>query len=114
MALLSPVYNSERYFHRLVSINGSMTAVKSPGGSTQYQQRGVAYAVNETIMMLPSDVSLLQDPAYNALVLKFASNLTYLSEVFSAAWCVLCTITVLVVGTTPSQAPTVLVLAGEW
>ena len=75
---------SNEYYTRLVYNN--FTGVRAPGGNTQYQQAGASYRSNETLMMLPSDVSLLHNPAYNALVHQFAANFSYLTEAFAAAW----------------------------
>jgi catalase-peroxidase len=75
---------SNEYFQRLA--DNSYTAYPSAGGATQYQRTGEAYKANETIMMLPSDMSLLQDPVYKAYIEQFASNITYLSDVFARAW----------------------------
>jgi len=75
---------SNQYFHRLTQ--NTFTGVPSSGGAIQYQHAGVVYKPNETIMMLPSDISLLQDPVYKAYAESFASNFSYLTEVFQRAW----------------------------
>lgn len=72
---------SNGYFQLLANRGGSFVAKQAPGGQFQYVLPG-----STNTMMLPSDMSLLQDELYTEYVQRFAENATYLSQVFGEAW----------------------------
>jgi len=75
---------TNEYFIR-ISQHQNVPVVAS-GGNWQYQQMGKTYLPNETLMLLPTDVSLMHDPMYAEYARKFAANFSYLTKVFQGAW----------------------------
>jgi len=81
------------YFKNLLTYEKSWAKVISPGGATQWQAAGGATAPRandsataQDVMMLTTDVALLNDPTYRDLVQQFAEDVSLFSEAFGAAW----------------------------
>ena len=90
-----PLRWDNEYFANLLQFETSWARVTSPGNATQWQVPGAASpsapdahdsAARQPVMMLTTDVALLHDASYRALVQHFAANLTALTEAFGAAW----------------------------
>ena len=77
----TPTVWSNQYFHNLLNFNWQKHI--GPGGHWQWN---ASDAGAPDIMMLTSDVSLLTDPEYLALVQQYADDLNYFSDQFSHAW----------------------------
>jgi catalase (peroxidase I) len=74
----TPTQWSNRYFNNLIDFN--WTNQTGPGGKQQWQANGT------TTMMLTTDISLLHDENYSALVTQFANDLGALNNSFAHAW----------------------------
>lgn len=77
----TPTTWSNQYFHNLLNFDWQKHI--GPGGHWQWN---VSDAGGPDIMMLTSDVSLLTDPEYLALVQRFANDMDYFTDVFKHAW----------------------------
>jgi len=74
----TPLLWSNEYFQQLLTDN--YTLWESPGGSPQWenQQNG--------LMMLTTDLALVADDEYQAVVTEFAEDISALNTAFAAAW----------------------------
>lgn len=77
----TPTTWSNQYFNNLLNFEWQKHI--GPGGHWQWNVSDVG---GPDIMMLTSDVSLLTDPEYLALVQRFATDMDYFTDVFSHAW----------------------------
>jgi len=71
------------YFRNLLTYNYEL--VPSPGGAKQFEPTPGQGAPDD-IMMLTTDIALLQDVKYKALVQEFAETQAQLNNAFSHAW----------------------------
>ena len=86
---VNPIQWDNSYFTTLVGHN--WTNSTGPGGKQQWHSsekpQGLgAFGGSEEIMMLTSDVALLNDPVYLDIVNEFAGDSAALDEAFAAAW----------------------------
>ena len=80
----NPTQWDNDYFKNLLDYEERWTNVTGPGGHTQWQvlvdgptaPMANDSSVNQSVMMLTTDVALLTDPAYHAIVELFESNIT--------------------------------------
>ena len=85
----NPIQWDNSYFTTLVG--NEWTNSTGPGGKQQWHSsdkpQGLgAFGGTEEIMMLTSDVALLNDPVYLDIVNEFAGDSAALDEAFAAAW----------------------------
>jgi catalase/peroxidase HPI len=90
-----PLRWDNEYFTNLLQYEHAWARATSPGGATQWQVPGSDgptapnahdSGARQPLMMLTTDVALLHDGAYRALVQHFADDLASLTEAFGAAW----------------------------
>jgi len=74
----TPLSWSNEYFQQLLSDN--YTLWTSPGGVPQWENQ------NNGLMMLTTDLALVADDEYEAIVTEFAEDITALNTAFAAAW----------------------------
>jgi catalase-peroxidase len=80
----SPTVWSNQYFHNLLDYDWEKYI--GPGGHWQWGPVSVNGSEVPEIMMMTSDVSLLTDPEYLALVQFYADNMEEFERQFSHAW----------------------------
>ena len=92
----NPVQFDNEYFNNLISL--SWANATGPGGHAQWHVVGAGPgptafgpapgSANQSVMMLTSDVSLLEDPSgeYQKLVAKYADDIAAFEDAFAHAW----------------------------
>ena len=94
----NPTRFDNEYFQNLETFKGAWVNAEGPGGHQQWSAPGVPSAPradsvngtntgNQTIMMLTSDISLLEDPTgeYQKIVTEFAGDLAAFENAFAHA-----------------------------
>jgi len=78
----TPTWWGNDYFRNLLSYKYEL--VSTPGGAKQFEP--VSGQGAPSIMMLTTDMALLEDVSYKALVKEFASSLSRLDNAFMHSW----------------------------
>lgn len=80
----APTTWTNQYFNNLLNYN--WTKHKGPGGKWQWEPFNADGTSGAAIMMLTTDIALMNDTSYLAIVQEWAANITPLETAFSHAW----------------------------